>query len=275
MRSVVALLVCLCFPFQAAAQAVLYVTSGNGNASRLYTVNPATAQSVLIGDVTSGAAQLTITGMAVQPGTGVLFGVTGNETGPGRQLVTINPLTAQAVIIGSLGTGSSDISFAADGTLFSWTTRGGPMGTINLATGTQTPVGTGVNGNQSNGLTFTPGGALYLAGPSNPGSLFTVNPTTGAITSVAALTNVPVNFGGINAMASDGSGQLFVVGRGNSGLLATINVTTGAMTSVGIMSFGEADALAFSIAIPEPSTWTLLVLGLVGGGLAAWRRRKH
>jgi len=269
LRWTVALFVCICWPLLAAAQSVLYVTTGNGNESTLYTVDPQTAQAVLVGDVLAGSTGMVITGMAFQPGSGVLYGVTGSETGPSRQLVTIDPQTAQATLIGGLGVGSSDISFAADGTLYSWTTRGGPLGIIDLITGLQAQVGAGANGTQGNGLAFAPDGTLYLAGPTGPGDLYTVNPTTGAITSVATLVDVPLNFGNVNAMASDANGLLYAVGR-SSAELVTINPVTGAFTSVGTLSFGEADALAFFV-VPEPATWVLVALGL-GGGLLVRRR---
>lgn len=129
-------------------------------------------------------------------------------------------------------------------------------------------IGSVANGTQGNGLTFTPNGTLYVAGPTGPGNLYTVDRTTGVITTVVTLSNVPVNFGSsINAMASDAQGLLYVTGRGIGHQLATINPTTGVMTSVGILPF-EADALAFS-PIPEPSVSGLLAAGL----LLAWSIR--
>lgn len=262
------------------SQTVLYVTSGNGNLSDLYTVDPLTAQSTLIGEVLiGGTTPVVVTGLATQPGTGALFGVTGNEYSPSRQLITINTLTAYATVIGTIGTvnsqNSSDISFASDGTLFGWNVQGGPLVTIDPTTAVRTVVGSGMNGSQGNGLTFVPNGTLYLAGPT-AGNLYTVDKTTGAITSVAALSNVPLNFGSsFTAMASDSTGLLYGTGRGSGAQLVTIDSTTGVITTIGVLGFGEADALAFGFApVPEPSTWALLLLGGAGFGLLRRRGRK-
>jgi len=265
-------------PLLLQGQAVLYMTSGSGDLSKLYAVDPLTAQSTLIGDVLIGTTPVTVTGLAFQPGTGILFGVTGSEYSPSRVLITIDLLTAQAVVIGTVGTirqeNASDLSFAADGTLYGWNVRGGPLLTIDPSTAARTAIGSALNDNGGNGLAFTPGGTLYLAGPTAPGDLYTMNTTTGAITSVATLTNVPLNFGDINAMASDANGLLYVTGRGNTGQLVNINPSTGFMTSVGTLSFTTADALAFQVTpIPEPSTVALILLGLGLTGIM-YRRPK-
>lgn len=274
MRKLLVLLMSLAWTAESQAQVVLYAASGNGNLSKLYIVNPATAEATLVGDILAGATPMVITGLSFHPGTGVLYGVTGNEYSPSRRLVTIDPLTAQATLLGTLGAtnlqAASDIAFAPDGTLYAWTTRGGPFASIDLDTGLRTSIGTATNGTQSNGLTFTPDGTLYVGGPNAPGDLYTVNIATGALTSVAPFSNVPVGFGAINAMASDSTGLLFASGR-SSNMLVTINRNTGAMTLVGNFSFGEADALAFG-AIPEYSTSVLLILGL-GLLLVVHRRR--
>ena len=257
------------------AQTVLYVTSGNGNLSSLYTVDPLTAQGTLIGQVLiDGVTPVVVTGLAMQPGTGILFGVTGNEYSPSRQLFTINTLTGFATSLGTIGTlssqNASDITFAADGTLFGWNVQGGPLVTINPADATRTVIGSVLNGTQGNGLAFTPDGTLYLAGPTT-GSLHTVDKTTGAISGVAAFSNIPLNFGtSFNALTSDVNGVLYGTGRGSGAQLVTINTTTGVVTTIGVLSFGEADALTFGFApVPEPSTWALMLFGLL---VAGWRR---
>ncbi len=257
------------------AQTVLYVTSGNGNLSSLYTVDPLTAQGTLIGEVlVNGVTPVVVTGLALQPGTGILFGVSGNEYSPSRLLLTIDTLTGYATSLGTIGTlssqNASDITFAADGTLFGWTVKGGPLVTIDPTDATRTVIGSVLNGTQGNGLAFTPDGTLYLAGPTT-GSLYTVDKTTGAITAVAAFSNIPLNFGtSFNALASDVNGVLYGTGRSSGAQLVTINTTTGVVTPIGVLSFGEADALAFGFApVPEPSTWALMLFGLL---IAGWRR---
>lgn len=270
------ILVFLC-PLLLRAQPVLYVTSGNGSLSSLYTVDPTNANATLVGPVMVGASGVVITGLAFHPTTGVLYGVTGSEYEPSRQLVTIDLLTAAATSLGTIGAvrfdNASDITFASGGALFGWTVRGGPLVSIDPNTAGRTVIGSAMNGTQSNGLAFTPDGTLYLAGPDAPGDLYTVDFSTGAITSVATFSSVPLNFGAVNAMTSDASGLLYATGRGSGAQLVTIDPNTAIMTSMGVFSFGEADALAFQLAlIPEPSTYALL-LGLACIGLGLLRRR--
>jgi hypothetical protein len=281
LRKFATVFLALCCSVFLPAQAVLYVTSGNGNLSSLYTVDPLTAQGTLIGQVLiGGVTPVVVTGLSMQPGTGILFGVTGSEYSPSRQLFTIDTLTAHATVVGTIGTlnseNASDISFAANGTLYGWTTKGGPLMSINLTNATRTVIGSAMNGNAGNGLAFTPSGTLYLAGPT-AGSLYTVNTTTGAITSVVALSNVPLNFGtNFNALASDANGLLYGTGKGSGAQLVTINTTTGVITSIGVFNFGEADALTFGFApVPEPATYALMLAGLLGAGFVRRHRKSQ
>jgi hypothetical protein len=277
MRKLTVLLVFIACPFLLRAQPLLYMTSGAGNSSSLYTVDPTNLNANLIGQVKVNGSSVTITGLAFHPITGVLYGVTGNEYSPARQLVTIDLNTAVGTSIGTIGAASNqianDITFAADGTLYGWTAGGGPLVTLNTTNAARTVIGSAVNGSASNGLTFAPNGTLYLGGPNAPGNLYTVNPTTGAITSAATFSNAPVDFGTINAMASDETGMLYATSK-FGGRFVKIDPLTGIMTDLGLLSFGDSDALAFQLnAVPEPSSYGLL-LGAVGLGLVMLRRRK-
>ena len=139
-------LLLLFLPRIMSAQAVLYATSGNGSASSLYTVDPLTAQSTLVGPVLlNGTTSFSITALAFHPATGVLYGVSGSEYSPSRQLLIINPANGFATSLGTIGTvrleNTSDISFASDGTLYGWTVRGGPLVTVDITNGARTVIG--------------------------------------------------------------------------------------------------------------------------------------
>lgn len=272
MRFRAAMVGLVCFPVLLAAQAVLYVTSGNGNRSALYTVDPQTMQSTLVGNVMLGESWVTVTALAFHPGTNALYGVSGSEYTPSRVLMTIDPQTAVATAIGVIGTSSnqnaSDIAFAANGSLYGWTTRGGPFMQLDAATAARTAIGSATNGTRGNGLTFTPDGNLYLVGPTT-GSVFRVDTTTGALTAVATLSGAPSSLN-VTALTSDANGLLYATLNGSSALV-TINVSTGVVTTLGSLSFGEADALAFR-PVPEPSVLALLASGLA---LFAWARRRR
>lgn len=260
-------------PLVATAQSVLYITTGNGSYSNLYKVNTTTFDAVLIGPAKAGAASLTLTGLAVHPGTGVVYGILGSENTPARELYTFDPDTAQGVLVGSFDPNrATDIAFAPNGTLYSWGTRGGPLGTLNLGTGAITTIGAGSNGTGANGIAFTSDGTLYLAGPLTGGSLYKVNLTTGDLTVVAAFTNVPAGANNINAMTLGPDGMLYAVTRNNSALLLSINPATANVTLLTTFTF-SADALTF-VPVPEPSTWALLLLGIGMIGVGAWRRSR-
>src|SRR5512140_820859 len=80
---------------RASGQTLYAATGSNGAAGKLYTVDPATAASTLVGSTTIGASAIGLTGLAFHPVTGFLYGATSNATGvPNpRSLVTINPTT--------------------------------------------------------------------------------------------------------------------------------------------------------------------------------------
>jgi Bacterial Ig domain len=121
--------------------ALFATDGGGGNAStKLYTLDPANGQILS----TPGLIGYPVTGLAIQPGTGVLYGVT---TGTDPRLITINKATGTGTVVGSLFnplpspclTGPiADITFASDGTLYGWSEHSDDLVTINLITGVAT-----------------------------------------------------------------------------------------------------------------------------------------
>jgi hypothetical protein len=229
-----------------------------------------------VGAITDSNGAIGLTGLAFSPLTGVLYGITANGVSSidPHSLVTIDPATANAVLVGNLGMAVSDISFNSAGVLFGWKANGGPLVTINLSTGASSTVGVGALSGGT-GLAFTPDGTLYLAG-SVSGSLFTVDSSTGVKTGIATLSGGTLaNF---NSLASDFGGVLYGVetniGGPASTLLATINQSTGAITTIGSLP-NDTDGIAFNVgSVPEPASYALL-FGASAAGVILLRRRRQ
>ncbi len=156
--------------------------TGSSAAGTLSQTNPATGASTAIGPVTAGGLPLSLTGLAQQISTstttpGTLYGATG-ESSPNNpsSLVTINPATGQATVIGQFHTsggtvhGMADIVFAPPnspcaGTLLGVSGDNRILYSIDPATAliTQRIAAAITGSNQGNGLTFDAAGNLWLA----------------------------------------------------------------------------------------------------------------
>ncbi len=231
----------------------LYGADGaQGKLSNLYILNPANGASLQ----TVGPIGFAVTGLAVHPTTGVMYGSTGNASGPPnpRSLITINKSTGQGTLVGpfnAVGGGTmADLTFTSDGTLYGWGSFD-DLYTINLTTGAATSIG------PSNLPVFTVGGGLaadvcdtlYLAASTDLGPLRTVDRTTGTLTTVAALdgsTGEP-----ISAMAFNGAGALFgsLLLSDATSFLITIDKSTGHVTVLG-QTVDLLDAIAFDGVAP-------------------------
>ncbi len=223
----------------------LLAADGSNGLSNLYTLNPAT------GAVTStiGAIGYGVTGLAVHPTTGTLYGVTGRNSSlsPGS-LITINRTTGAGTLVGDLFAGTTnpvaDITFTSDGTLYGWSQNTNDLVTIDLTTGVATVVGDSGLSTFGSGLAASSANVLFFTGNGDNGQLRTVDGATGLTTDVATLnggTGIP-----INALAFNGS-TLFGSRSGNGSVasdLITIDTTTAAITVVG-PSVDNLDAIVF------------------------------
>jgi len=250
---------------QAEAQTLFGATSsGHGE---LYTLNPATGGvSQDIGPLNDASAvNYSVSGLAFDPITGVLYGSTGAVSG--NSLLTINPTTGLVTVIGSFGGTATmtDLAFDSSGNLYGISSSGGAnLYSINLASGLATKVG-------SSGLSFTEGGGLAISsggicyGAPIPGEFGTYDLTTGAYTHIASPAT-PVGAGTSYAgLAFDGStlyGDNLAAGSGGGVThLVMIDPTTGNVTDIG-PSVTHLDAIAFSLEpIPEPGTIGLFSVG--------------
>src|SRR4051812_4985706 len=148
------------------AQEVYIATGSAGVAGTLYKFDVSSGQQLSSIPVTnaSGGGAIGLTGMAVNPLNGTLYGVSvtktisgGNTVGGG--LFTINTTTGKATLLGALklGGGASqvgDIAFSADGTLYGWESRDPfSLCTISLTgtVGTMTTIGNSGSATTSGG----------------------------------------------------------------------------------------------------------------------------
>lgn len=239
-------------------------SSGHGE---LYILNPATGSPIqdigALNDVTG--LNYSVTGLAFDPSSGVLYGSTGGASG--TQLLTINPATALVSVVGAFNAGSAtmtDISFDQSGKLWGITSSGGAkLASINKATGAATVLpGSGISFTEGGGLAIGAGGVFY--GAPVPGDYGTYDPTTGVYTNIATPAS-PVGSGGsYAALAFDGTtlyGDNLKPGSGGGAShLVKIDPTTGNVTDIGA-SVTHLDAIA--IQVPEPATALLLATGLL------------
>ena len=207
-------------------------------------------------------------------------------------LLRAAPLTA-AILIGLAGTGISTPASA------SFVAGLEPAGTTELKLfldkGNDTNTLTGNIGSQSSTKTvdITAGGPLMFDTLVDAANGFaTIKPDTGLLTS---LTFTPTN----SSLFSDFffRGQLDAQGTVNVSVVDTANKSfSGSFSnqanqdfaSFGVFSsdetiksvtissaagFKEVKQIVFSSAVPEPSTWAMMVLGFVGVGFMAYRRR--
>jgi hypothetical protein len=220
----------------------------------------------------AGAVNYSVTGLAFDPVTGVLYGSTGGVSG--TRLLTINPASGLVTVVGSFSAGSAtmtDLAFDAAGNLFGIGSSGGAnLYSINLGTGHATQVGpSGVGFTEGGGLAISSDGTFF--GTPVPGDYGIYDPTSGAYSQIIAPAT-PAGGGSYAALAFNGS-VLYgdnLVAPGGATHLVTID-SSGAVTDIGA-SVPHLDAIAFA-PVPEPSTLALL-LGAGTMALGALKRRK-
>jgi hypothetical protein len=266
----------------AQAAATLYAATGSGGvAGNLYVIDPNSGSASVAGPILLGATPVALTGLAVHPQTGVIYGATASSdaTIP-RHLVRITP-TGAVTDIGTLGVSSADIAFSPAGILYMSSGASGNLFVVNLGSGLATSLGPTSFGSASGGgLAVTAGNiGLYLPNGAS-GVLATLNLTTGAGAAGPALTGAPIAGGTMNAASVNSTGVLYAVNGnfgGGVGNLVTINLTTGAVTNIGTLP-PDIDALAFALGsegVPTLSEWAMIVMALLlaATGFLAMRRR--
>jgi hypothetical protein len=198
--------------------------------SSLIRINPNTgALESTVGPITDGAggAAISIADLAIQPGTGTLFGVRAPVDGLGGQgnLYTINQNTGVATLVGATGHFFGSIAFAPSGALY------------------------------MSAADFGPGGAEINT------KLLTLDPSNA---SVKSSVTTDAFFGALGVRPSDG---VIFAGNGDGSQMFTVNASTGAATALshatGTNFVGDVDFRAAPRAVPLPSAAWSGSLGLL------------
>jgi hypothetical protein len=280
-----------CFTGASASAQTLYAasfrSSGIGTGANvtgsLYTINLATGAATFVAPLrVNGTAPIGITGLAVHPESGVFYGVTPAQSPNHPQtLVTIDPASGRATIVGDLRYSASDIAFNRAGILYGWLPSTSQVGVINLANGSMTPIGPPRQPGTPSGLAIDKNGVAFITTGGAGGTLDTVDLASGVVTRGAAMTGAPFPTG-VNSMTFSASGLLMAV-NSNGGApaetrLVTINTATGAVSPIGNLP-DDTDALSFATDSPRESlsrmnvqTLALMVLGVIALilGLIGW-----
>ncbi len=240
------------------ASGTLYVVSDTNN-HELYSVNPTTMQTTLIGSLGIDASNMTFGDLTYDSANSTMYYSGGRGD---NNLYTVNLTTGAATLVGSDGT--NDL-FAlgydnATNSLFGGTTNGS-FGSVDAATGAFTLLGN--NGAYGEGLTFnTTTNQLVLSDVNN---LYSVNTTNGALTLLGSPGNH--NDLGVTYDASTNSYWEFDY----NGNLDQINGSTYQTISSNNLNIGDGSSIAIvPQSVPEPAEFVGLGLALLG--LA--RRRK-
>jgi hypothetical protein len=219
-------------------------------AGNLYTINLASGTATLVGAIRlPGAKPIGVTGMAAHPNTGVIFGITSEQSpNHSRSLVTIDPTTAKATLVGELGVVGSDIAFDAKGTLYMWLPQTSQLGTVNTSNGAVAPIGKPGPPGSPAGIAIDVNGMVFVTAKGATGTLDNVDLTSGNLQIGPRLTGAPFD-SQINSMSFSPSGLLLAVnsnaGSPANARLVTINTATGAVATIGALP-DDTDALAFT-----------------------------
>ncbi len=244
----------VCTGTAAAAPLVGVAPFGGFGSQALYSIDPTTGTSTLIGD--TGLAE--INGLAWDGST--LYAFTTDA-----DLYAVDLTTGAAALVGS-----NDAIVPEGGMTFgagtAYTVDVDELTTVDLATGGLSFVGSlGPAANDVSGLAYADGEAPVIYGYSLNGdledTLVAIDPTTGVATTIGGTGLDATNVGGLDVDPMGGA--LYLT---DGGSLFTVDTGTGATTLVGDLGLAGFSGIAF---VPAPGSVALLC----GAGLLARRRR--
>ncbi len=246
---------------EVASAAVLYGTTGKGGtASNLYTIDPLTGTTNLIGNV--GYA---VNGLEVYKGR--IWATTSFNDPNFHGLIEIDPITGAGTPVGAGWTQYIvELAFDSSGNAYSWTETSDDLVTIDLTTGTHSaPIVTTIS-SYSHGLAFDLNNTLYMYNGED--EVWTLDTTTGVATKL-----YDVDIYGHHGDFSPINGLYYGLSSPSNTptLLQAFDLTSGTLISSVVLD-QHIHTLAWS-EVPEPSTAVIATVGLLGMRLARRRRK--
>jgi hypothetical protein len=275
----------------------LYGATAVGNSGELYILDSSNGSVIKdIGPLHDAEGRLyPMTGLAFDPITHVLYGSTADATtanlDTASRLVTINPNTAEVIVIGEFNIGNSgipatmtDLAFAREGYLLGINSNGPPdVYFIDVNTGgtSETLGNTVLRFPSTEGGGIALRGDTYLAPTANEFGVVRLVQHCALgycwqVPTYISISNPDKPAGGGNYGALDFDGDVLYglnVGPGSPSHTHLVTIGGGgAVTDLG-PSVDWLEAIAF---IPEPSTGLLMVVGLTAlAGCRVIRRRQN
>jgi hypothetical protein len=269
-----------------------YADSAGGS---LYVIDAASAKAKIVAPLRLGGTQpISLRGIAVHPKTHVFYGITAglNATVP-MALVTVDPATGNATLVGPLGRSGSDINFDGKGQLYIWLTDTNELGTVDLGTGAARPIATGndaakLGESVGGGFGMRHDGVAYVSATSATGTLDVIDSHTGVAAAGPRLTGAPY-VSGFTAMDFASDGRLYAInsnmGAPASTVLTWIEPGTGAVHALGALpsdmtalAFApESDDITFTFTVSRRLLGVLGAMALTGAlmGFAAYLRKRR
>ena len=233
----------------------LWATDDSGE---LYSLSTSSAALTPIGNTGDGL----IADITFGPN-GLLYGF---SAGNSPVLYTINPATAATMVIGPLGLPfayEGALAFAPNGTLYGGNANNSSddtLFTINPNTGAATSIGTLGGTHDINGMVVRSDGML-IGLDDDGNSLLVINPTT---LSYSTLVSLPFTVGNVGGMTMVGSTGYFATANGSgTDSLYSFDPFSGAYSPIGSFTpvpGGDGISGLAAMPVPEPATWTLLLI---------------
>ena len=163
----------------------LWGSTVNQGPSNLVEINPLTGALISSAPILDNGSPISISDLATQPGTGIIFGITGNSGGGGGGLLYTIDTSGAATFVGNTLQGrGGGLAFAPDGTLYY--AEFNQLHSLNPATGTSNGF-VSITGGATDGLGIRPSDGVFFATQAgNSSQIYTLDPNTGIITTLGS-----------------------------------------------------------------------------------------